>query len=217
MTCQKRARLPGIPPDLTVTTPNKDKFEDNLITDTGYCRFLGTNYKNNFSWETHLQSGKKAILPAIRRQLGALYKLRKTLPVKAKLQLVNSLIVSKLSYAISIWGNTTENYTRKAQVCLNQAARFVLDCKRTTSKSTLMRGCNWLEVEEMVEYYSCIQLWKVIHWKVTEYMRRKIRVNDDYSATTQDPRLLTNSKHLEMENHWKMESTVRRIEESNSG
>ena len=85
MTRQKRGRLTGIPPELTVSEIIKDKLEDKHITDSNYCRILGGNLKNDMSWEAHLTSGKKAILPVIRKQLGALSNLRNTLSQKAKL------------------------------------------------------------------------------------------------------------------------------------
>ena len=55
---QKRARLPGIPPDLTVGEKVTDKntgqvrFEDKHITDSKIFRLLGMNLQNNLTWES---------------------------------------------------------------------------------------------------------------------------------------------------------------------
>ena len=54
------------------------------------------------SWESHLVSEEKAVLPAVRKLLRALVGLRHTMGKRAKLQVVNSLIVSKLSYILSV-------------------------------------------------------------------------------------------------------------------
>ena len=35
-------------------------------------KLLGTNLQQNLGWRAHLESGKKAILPTIRKQFGAL-------------------------------------------------------------------------------------------------------------------------------------------------
>ena len=78
---------------------------DEHVTDSVYCRILGGNIKNDLSWEAHLETGRKAILPAIRRQLGALSKLQGVMSRKARLQLANGLVISRLAYIISLWGN----------------------------------------------------------------------------------------------------------------
>ena len=95
MSKQKRGRLRGEPPELRVTEIVDNTEVEKVISDVSYCRILGANLKNNQSWEAHLTTGKKAILPAVRRQLGALQSLRHVLSRKAKLQLVNSLILSR--------------------------------------------------------------------------------------------------------------------------
>ena len=50
MTKQKRARLRGILPELTVRERIKDKWEDKLMADDKLCRILGVNLQNNLSW-----------------------------------------------------------------------------------------------------------------------------------------------------------------------
>ena len=74
---QKRARTPGVPPHLDVKT---DAGEDKSIQDTGVCRILGINLQANMTWLAHLESGEKAILPVVRRSLGALQQPWKTDP-----------------------------------------------------------------------------------------------------------------------------------------
>ena len=74
MTKQKRVRLRGIPPELTVVEKVEDRLEDKLISDSLYCRTLGMNLQNNLSCNAHLYTGRKAIIPAARKQLGMLFK-----------------------------------------------------------------------------------------------------------------------------------------------
>ena len=103
MSKQKRGRLCGIPPELTVLETIQDKTADSQILDSTYCRTLGANLRNSLSWEALLTSGRKAILPSIKRQLGALYSIKNDVK-KARLQLTNALIMSKLNYLIPLWG-----------------------------------------------------------------------------------------------------------------
>ena len=125
MSCQKRAKSKGIPPELTVRVLEGGKLVDKLITDSPSCRILGINLQNNLGWSSHLLTGKKSILPAIRRRLGALSTLKREISLKGRLQLANSLILSRLNYLLCIWGNTSENFVKKAQIVQNMAGRFV--------------------------------------------------------------------------------------------
>ena len=65
MTYQKRTKMGGIPPDLTIREETKDlegniKMQDKLITDNPNFRILGLNLNSNLSWENHLSTGKKS-------------------------------------------------------------------------------------------------------------------------------------------------------------
>ena len=189
MTRQKRAKTPGIPPELTVREIVDGKLTNEHITDKVWSRILGGNLKNDLTWDAHLETGKKPILPAVRRQLGALSKLRNSISTKGKLQLVNGLVVSRLSYIISLWGNTTENFLKKAQICLNTGARFVLNCRKSTRVTDMMRDCNWLNVAELTEYHSTLQLWKVLRWETPRYLRDKFSIEEEMTVRTDLPRL----------------------------
>ena len=50
MSSQKRAKINGIPPDLTATEMVKGKIQDKHIMDSQNFRILGINIKNNLSW-----------------------------------------------------------------------------------------------------------------------------------------------------------------------
>ena len=121
--------------------------------------------------------------------MGALSLLKHSISKKAKLQLVNGLIVSRLAYIISIWGNTSESAVRKAQVCLNTSARFVLNANKYTRETDLMIGCNWLNVRELMEYFSIIQLWKDLRWNAPAYIRDKFSLEEEDILRTDIPRL----------------------------
>ena len=109
MVGQKRVKLRGVPPELTVLEKKlidgRTEFRDKHITDTISSRFLGLNLQNNLLWDAHLRTGKKAILPACRRLLGMLTKLRNCLSRKID---SNSPILSfsARSRTVSVYGVT---------------------------------------------------------------------------------------------------------------
>ena len=69
MTAQKRVRTRGEPPTLIV----KDKQgNDKLVTSENYIRLLSGNISKSLKWSEHLISGNSAVLPSIRKKIGAL-------------------------------------------------------------------------------------------------------------------------------------------------
>ena len=119
---QKRARQPGRPPELHV--PNQNQGVD-IISTKGHCRILGMNVQENLTWNAHLETGEKSLLPSLRRSIGALRNLGKSVPFRCRNILARSLVLSKLTYLISIWGGATPNLIRKAQITQNNLARWV--------------------------------------------------------------------------------------------
>ena len=189
MTRQKRVRMPGDPPQLTVVENIDGTFVEKCVTDKVYSRILGGNIRNDLTWTSHLSTGKRALLPAVRKQLGALHSLRQSLSMKAKLQLANSFILSRLNYIISLWGNTTTNQIRKAQVCLNASARFVLTARKSTRQSELMSRCNWLNVRELTEFHSLLQLWKLLRWNLPRSLTDTVELVEDDLVSTRRARI----------------------------
>ena len=192
---QKRTKTTGIPPDLTVeeTTTNRRgqrTTQDKLITDKTSLRILGLNFENNLTWNSHLNTGRKSALPAVRKSLGMISRLSQNIGKKAKLQLVNSLSMSKLSYGLNIWGHTTENHLRKAQVVQNTAARLVTGLSKLTRQHVLLKECGWLNLQDWTELQSLCQLWKTVRWGIPDYLNEKITRLDEDKLTTKLPRLM---------------------------
>ena len=194
MTAQKRAKTKGVPPELTVREITKDRRGiniegDKLLTDKSNVKFLGLTLNNNLSWEAHLTGGKKPILPAVRRVLGMINKISRHMKVEARLKLVNALALSKLTYMISQWGHTTPNHSKKAQVVLNHGARIITGKLKSTRITDLMSDCRWLTIDQLTEYHSLMELWKIIRWKTPSYFSDKFSIDNDDVISTSRPRL----------------------------
>ena len=86
MTRQKRVRMSGSPPQLTVLKPDGVL---KIITASESIRLLGANIQRDLSWKSHLEEGEKAILPALRSTIGALKFISKNIPTKSRLLLAS--------------------------------------------------------------------------------------------------------------------------------
>ena len=185
---QKRAKIRGNSPTLTVTD-RAGKLKN--ISASNYTRLLGGNVCKDLSWTDHLVAGKKAIVPAIRRRLGALHLLRDQLPQSSRLLLCNGLIVSKVYYLIQVWGAAPPTLLKKMQVLLNKSARFVIGGNKRTSSHVLMDKCGWLLIDEMVKYQSLVSLWTILHRKIPRQLEDRLTLDDEMYISTEPPRLMT--------------------------
>ena len=186
MTRHKRARVTGHPPALRITDNHG---RQKVITDRNYSRILGCNIGKDLDWTAHLISGEKALLPRLRKQLGALKLLSKELPHKSRLLLANGLLVSKISYMIQAWGGARDNLIRKVQVVLNQSARFVTGLGKRTRTTRLMESCGWLSIKELITYQSIISMWRIIHLNIPEHIYDHLAISDDFKICTRPARL----------------------------
>ena len=139
---QKRAKTRGNPPDLIVRN-NVGQLE--TVSDRKYCRILGMNLQNNMTLNDHLETGKKSLLPSLRKNLGALKNLGKQIPQGSRNTMARGIILSRLSYLIGIWSGATEHLMKKAQIVQNSAVRWVTGCARKTRITTLLNK-NWMEL-----------------------------------------------------------------------
>ena len=186
MSQQKRTRTIGSPPKLIV----KDKNNlDKEITSMDYTRLLGCNISIDLRWSHHLESGEKALLPRLRKQLGAIKLLSWELPKKSKLLLSNGLLISKICYMVQIWGAAQKNSIRKVQVLMNQAARFIMGADRRTRTSKLMASCNWLSARELIVYHSLVSMWRVIALGIPAQINEHIAITEDRFLSTRPARL----------------------------
>ena len=184
---QKRTRTPGEPPSLTVMS-NQGNIE--TIHDSKYCRVLGLNLQNNMTLNSHLETGSKSLLPSLRKNLGALRSLGEKIPQGSRNTMARGLILSRISYLISIWGGSTENLIRKAQIVQNAAARWVLGCGKKTRISTLIDRTGWYTIREMEKISSSTQIWKMLYNMTPRRLTEKISFDIDTKLITiTEPRI----------------------------
>ena len=74
----------------------------------------------------------------------------------------NALILSRIMYAIQVWGSCPTTWVKKVQVVQNSAARFALRKSRRTLVNVLLTECSWLLVPQMIVYHLLLLLWKML-------------------------------------------------------
>ena len=183
---QKKGRTGGEEPSLEV---EKEPGVKKIIKDAKEIRILGANLKKNMTWQAHLESTNKGLLPELRKQLGILSRMGNILPQKTKLTLANGFLMSKVVYLIPLWGWSTENFIKKTQRILNKTARWITRKPRKTKIIELMIECKWLTINEMTRQHSLIQAWKINWMRKPETMAEKISLDENMFMKTKIPRL----------------------------
>ena len=113
----------------------------------------------------------------------------KSIPRKGRQLLINGLLLSKIIYTIPIYGGLPKTHSKKIQVILNNAARYIWNKNKRKSTLYLMRKCNWLTFTELVSYHSLINLWKIIKLGKPQHMSERIHILDNNYLRSQIPRI----------------------------
>ena len=86
------------------------------------ARFLGVLVDDKLSWKYHIA----AIKSKMSRYIGILYKLKSSLPLKARLLTFNSLIQSHLYYCSLVWGSSNKSNIESLFVTQKKAMRAIM-------------------------------------------------------------------------------------------
>ena len=188
MTHQKRPRVTGEQPTLDVMKPNG---EWKNIKPKKHVKLLGGYPQQNSSWEAHLEGAEKALLPEIRRKIGAIKHLGRNIPRNTKLKLANGFIISMLLYLLPVWGGTPDKYLNKVQILMNKLARHINNQGRMSTTKGLMKSCNWLSIRNLIKSQSLNLMWKIVWQNAPRPISQKMEITDSMELTTTRARLLT--------------------------
>ena len=191
MVQQKKGKTIGTPPSLVV---RQDNGEDKEIKDAKYTRILGANIACNMLWNTHLEAGKKALLPQIRKQLGQLKHHGRMIPLSSRKMIANGLLKSKLNYLMSQWGSADETHIGKVQITLNSIARWVTGKDKRTRIKTLMELTGWNTIREQIQIATGLQIWKLVNEERPLRLLRQIELTEDRKLVETRPRLISSNR-----------------------
>ena len=83
------------------------------------ARFLGVIMDESLSWSVHI----KTILSKMSRYVGIMYKIKKYLPMTARLQIFHSFVQSHINFCSLVWGFSTKSnieaiFTKQKKACV---------------------------------------------------------------------------------------------------
>ena len=140
-------------------------------------------------WHQHLETGAKALLPAVRKQLGLLRHLGNKLPKRTRNNLARGLILSRLNYLMPLWGGASPTLLNKVQILLNTTARWVSGCRKRTRIKTLMETVGWYYIREQIYIATALQTWKIVNWEKPLRLRDRWTLDENRKIQILEPRL----------------------------
>ena len=134
-------------------------------------KVLGVTIDSTLSWRSHIINMCKKLS----QLLGLLWRVRFLLNKNAKIMFYNSLILSRLSYCLTLWGNCPKDGLLKLFRLQKRAARLVLNCNLDVSTVELFNRLGWLSIYELIIYHKCIFMYNVHKNNCPSYLTNHFR------------------------------------------
>ena len=141
---------------------------------------LGLVFSSNMLWNNYLEIGQKALIPNLKKKLGALKFTSNLANFQTKKCLIDGIIMSKIVYGICVWGlSASASMVRKVQGVQNLSMRWLLNENRYTKVETLLKRYSFLSVYQLTIYHCILQFWKVLNYGVPVRMAEWVDINTE--------------------------------------
>ena len=152
-----------------IITCNKDgqKYQIKVRED---LKILGVHIDSNMTWNTHLTKLRSKTIGIVKH----MHRINKFLPLKAKLNLYNSLIASHFSYADVIWSGCSNSAKEKLQTVQNFAIKSILNRKKSDSATEALKTLKYLNLSEKRNIHEAVFVHKTMSGKMPK------NITEDY-------------------------------------
>ena len=123
-------------------------FADSFIATVPNSKYLDVIIDNKLSFYEHI----KLLESKDSRSVGILTKLKSFIPQQTLTQLYHSLVHSRLTYGITIWGSTHTTYLQKLQNLQNRALKVVCNVPFLSFAKTLYKKLNILTTHDTFKH-----------------------------------------------------------------
>ena len=129
------------------------EFSGDLVTPSTSEKILGVTLETNLSVSSHLLTGESSVLNQVSRKMRALWLIKRHLSFKSRKMTAWGLVMSKLLYAIEVWGPMpSERQIGQIQVVHNSIMRWICAAGRETRTRDLLRMSGMMSVRQIIMY-----------------------------------------------------------------
>ena len=109
------------------------EFSGDLVTPSTSQKILGVTLETNLSVSSHLLTGESSVLNQVSRKMRVFWLIKRHLSFKSRKMTAWGLVMSKLLYAIEVWGPmASERQIGQIQVVHNSIMRWICAAGRET-------------------------------------------------------------------------------------
>ena len=148
--------------------------EDTVINFNGYeieksecVKNLGVYFDPYMLFDKHISE----ICKKVNGTLIYLNRIKNRFDDEMRVMTVQSLAMSVINYCLKVWGSTTKQQLQRVQKLQNFAAK-VIDGKATKYDhvTPIITKLEWLNIEQMLEYDTCVAVFKVLNHILPEWL-----------------------------------------------
>ena len=136
--------------------------DGHIITPSRTENLLGAVICEDMKWKEHLLSSDRSLVLQLTSRVNGLSKVASRAPMATRLMIANGIFMSKLVYLIQLWGNSEKYLLKAIQIIQNRAARVITGKSWWTPIRRLLQECNWLSINQLVFYHTCLQTHKIL-------------------------------------------------------
>ena len=127
-------------------------------------KLLGGQLHQSLSWNFHIRDQKTSLTNQVTNRINGLRRVGKNADFSAKLKIANGIVISKLTYLITLWGGAQEYLLSALQVQQLAAARVVCGFEsKFWSKRKLLNKTGWLSVRQLVTICKIGKIYKILN------------------------------------------------------
>ena len=126
-------------------------------------KLLGAQLHQNLGWGLHIRDHKSSLLNQLSRRINGLKKICGNATFSTRLMVANGVVMSKLTYLITLWGGSPQYLINALQVQQLNAARLVCGfASYRWSRKQLLARVGWLSIRQLIFYHTVIQTCKTL-------------------------------------------------------
>ena len=137
-------------------------------------RLLGASVSSCLNWNSHIRDNSKSLISALTSRVNALSKVCEFLSFKNRKMVANGVVMSYLSYLMPLYGGCPDYLLNALQILQNRAARLVTKSGWYTPSTVMLQQVGWLNVRQLIVYYSLVLLYKARLEKKPAYIYERI-------------------------------------------
>jgi hypothetical protein len=159
-----------------------------MITTSRTETLLGFKIHESMGFSEYIMDNKDSLIKSLNRRIGALKKISKVASFKAKLNIGNGIIMSKIVYLLPLYGGCPEYLLNAIQKKQTEAMRqitgkrWVVPGREYVSTAKLLKECGWLSVRQLSFYSTVLCVHKTLLNKIPESLYKKLTSGSRYET-----------------------------------